>query len=214
MLNIEISNSRGYNFLVEFPGRTGDFEWHFGKEKLKANFLRKWTWFCLSVDYGKQSANFAVNGRLLDSLHSKKLSRDLPSCENCRLVLGHFWRDSNPVIGALLEFSVWNHTLSNEKLKTFSECEVYTKPVGNLIPSISDMDLHGSLIELVGIEFEIAQCTEDTQQFILYVPAEFISFETAKSACHKLRYGIMGKDFSDLEDFLKFYENARNNKAV
>ena len=166
------------------------------------------------MDYGKQSANFAINGRLLDSLHTTKLSKDVPSCMNCRLVLGHFWRDSNPIIGALHDFSLWNHTLSDEKLETFSNCQVYTKPVGNLIASISDMNLQGSLIEPINIEFEVAQCTKDTRNFILYVPAEFISFETAKTACHKLRYGIMGKDFQDLDEFLKFYENARNNRAV
>ena len=78
LLSIEISNNRGYNFLTEFPGRSGDFEWHFGKEKLRANFLRKWTWFCFSMDYEKQTADFAVNGRMIESLYSQKLSKDVP----------------------------------------------------------------------------------------------------------------------------------------
>ena len=85
LVNVEISNNRAYNFFIEFPSRSGDFEWHFGEEMLKANFLRKWTWFCFSMDFKEQTANFAVNGRLLKPLVKPKLDKDIPSCKKCRL---------------------------------------------------------------------------------------------------------------------------------
>ena len=92
----ELSDSRDYNFVFEFPGRNGDFSWHFGKEKLKANFLRKWVWFCFSMDYKKQSANFSVNGRMIEPVHSPKLTKDIPTCTKWHLFLG--------------QYNYWNYT--------------------------------------------------------------------------------------------------------
>ena len=214
LLNFEISSTRRYNIVVEFPGRTGDFEWHFGKEKLKANFLRKWTWFCFSMDYEKQTAKLAVNGRLLESRHTEKLTKDAPSCGNCRLVLGHFYRDSNPILGSLLDFSVWNETISDEDLMAFTNCKSYTEFSGSLIGRLSDMRVQGSLIKPITADLETVQCPADVQNFILYVPAEFIGQEDAMNVCHKLRYGTFGKAFSSVADFLKYNEIARNSKAV
>ena len=214
LFNVEISNSRGYNFLVQFPGRRGEFEWHFGKERLRANFLRKWTWLCFSMDFYKQMAHFAVNGNLLETLHEEKLSKDIPSCEQCLLVLGQFWIDSNPLIGDLLEFSVWNNTLSEEDMKNYSDCKKFVKVGGNLLGKISDMNLQGSLIEPIRVDEETVQCSEESRNIVLHVPGEFKTFENAMNACNKLRYGSMGKDFSSVSEFMKFYEVSRNNKAI
>ena len=41
LANIELSSTRDYNFFIEFPTRSGDFEWHFGGEMMKANFLTR-----------------------------------------------------------------------------------------------------------------------------------------------------------------------------
>ena len=214
LINIEISNRRDYNFLVEFPGRSGEFEWQFGSEKLRANFLRKWTSFCFSMDYKRESANLTVNGRNIKLKDMSKLSLDVPTCRNCRLVLGHFWRDSNPLIGDILDFTVWNLTLTDGDMKAFSDCKMITTVSGNFIGSVSDMKLEGNLIQPINVPLETAQCKDHTTNFILFVPSKYYTFQDAINSCHKLRYGTMGKIFSDLQDFFKFYEDARNNRAI
>ena len=59
------------------------------------------------MDFKKQTADFAVNGRLLESLHSNKLRKDKPTCKSCC-----------------------------QELRAFSDCRKYEKPSGNLIADV------------------------------------------------------------------------------
>ena len=99
LLNVEISNRRHYNLVIEFPSGSGSFEWHFGGKVGRANFLRQWTWICFSLDMEKKQANLALNGRILPQKHDPNLETGYYTNTSCQLVLGHFWRDSNPLSG-------------------------------------------------------------------------------------------------------------------
>ena len=52
-INVELSSSRDYNLLYESRSSELQAEWLFGKQKIKSNWLQKWTWFCISVDYDR-----------------------------------------------------------------------------------------------------------------------------------------------------------------
>ena len=94
----------------------------------------------------------------------------VPNCKKCRLFIGQFWRDSNPIIGRVLEFALWNRTLSRDEMEKFSDCNSHVAPKGDFIQDFSRMEVKGTLIQEITEELPEVQCREEKQKFLLFVP--------------------------------------------
>ena len=182
------------------------------------NFQRKWVSQCHVVSLAERKATAFLDGRRIGQvIAANKLTEEhlLKPQEPLLVTLGNFIFDDTPLIGKMVDFSMWSRHLTEEEAVRYSDCNQYVKRTGDLINGTTEFNLAGYNVKRITVDSKEVLCNHETSINQLFLHAPFVTQTDAKEACDKYLINSMAGPFTDIDgDWKLFHEKGSANKAM
>ena len=186
--------------------------------------LRKWSGFCISLDFEANEAQVALNGKValkiknpatspnkFNRFDGKRLEEDH---SDARFVFrfGRYFFDGNPFIGRMTGIAAWPKVLTEQELGLRSSCSPVSLVPGSLLSSLTSWSLTASLVTEEPVpEAELA-CGGSSGLVTAHLPVPSLSWQEAVELCARLGSDVyMAGDFRIEADFAEYYKSLQAN---
>ena len=110
-------------------------------EAMHRSIVRKWNGVCISIDHVNNQAQVSHNGVVSDkrdphtapNMGGKYGGEMISKPTEFTVLIARYFFDKNILIGDIVGINVWNRTLTNEELASYTNCSAPVKARGTLV---------------------------------------------------------------------------------
>ena len=188
--------------------------------------FKKWTHYCISIDFLGNTVQVAYNGNVLKKIlkpqatvvmyenqfgGQKTLNYNVTS--EYLFIFGRYFFDNTQVFAKFAGFYVWKRLLTKSELKDLSSCNYISGNIDDRL--VINLTYPASnLVARIDFDERDLLCTQSKQELLITMPIPPINKQDAVNICKKFGdFGELAGEFKNEDDFNRFYTATNQNVA-
>ena len=190
-------------------------------DAMHRSIVRKWIGVCISIDHLCKQAQVSHNGVVSDkkgpqtapNMGGKYEGEMTSQPTEFTILIARYSLDKNILIGDIVGMNVWNRTLTNEELSSYTNCSAPVKARGNLVNEDTVFEYTSELIEDIEVPFDNLACSRRNTMANVFIPFIVTKRKDALNTCRKFGANTIGGELREEKEFREFYDLAHPNSA-